>query len=258
MWNFSKYGQLWQVIASRHTPPGPSGDCGWNAANVALHLEKRGIVYQGQCGQENTLNQGQALAESAGMAIAQGAQNIPGPGTVVGAGVGIVTQIFSALTMHHAQAVKMEQSTICEMVSAANQAIPQLDNAVVSGQITAAQGIAAMGQLVAQLKQIIAPVSGVGSPGHPCNAGCCYGYVLDCHQDFAQYFYVDISPMPTITNPSQPNSLAPASSLDALLKNIFPNPGSPTTANSATGTSGGLVLILLLVIGAALVWRFAL
>jgi hypothetical protein len=214
------YEALWPVIALRHTPPGPSGDCvaprgtPWSGAWVKQLCVARNVYYAGTCSPEST----QSVLNSAGITtkvvstagqagvtvgsmVAAGATAIP----IIGLAVGAISSIIGAIVAHHAQAVVNEQQAECSVVAICQGAIPTIDQAVYSGQITAQQGIAAHQQVVTQCKAILAPVTGAGSGGHPCNAGCCFGYWLDCLQDFATTYYVDLAP-PAVAPVSAPQA----------------------------------------------------
>lgn len=259
MANLAKYTQLIATITARNSPPGPATDCNWSTDSTMIHLALRGLFYQGPCGQERLGTAGALVGGGLGTvsSITSNPAFAANPvGAAVSIGSGIVGSVLSIFTAHHVAAVRTEQSTICAVSDAANQGIPQIDAAVASGQISAAEGIDAMSQLVQQLKNALSQISGVGSPGHPCNAGCCFQHILDCHLDFAQYYYVDISPMPTLNRPGQLNYDSPANSLKMQIDNAVPPGGSPTALNTGMiGISWGWLVAL--AVAAFLVYKVA-
>jgi hypothetical protein len=305
------YESLWPLIALQTMPPGPPTDCGiptWGGPWIKTVCLLRSIYYKGPCtaqaiqsigigasnaGAELNIG-GQAAAigtktalTTTGM-IAAGSAAIP----VIGLGISAITSLIGAIFAHHAQAVQNEQEAECQVLQLTQQAIPQIDQAVFSGQITAAQGIALHLQVVNQAKSIEAPVSGQGSGGHPCNAGCCISHQLDALQAFAQVYYQDLSPasqqpkttaaapgsVPTqggtvsspssslssqqvaasvapVTNaPSSPSPAYQASVTQAVAQSAAPPPGSPTTSTS-TDAWIGWVIGVLAVIGVILLAR---
>lgn len=203
----AKYASLWPILQSKYAGSGPLTDCGNTAQNFAGGISSRQLYYGGTCGPSGPSGGliASGVAGQAGGALAafgKAGSAVP----VVGSIVESLASVFSAITQHHTQAVANEQQTICYVVQQFNQYLPQIDNAVASGQISAQQGIDAVTQLCSTLKQALAPVSGVGRSGHPCNAGCCFGLELDAHAEFVQHFYPDLSPNYSAPAPSAPNS----------------------------------------------------
>jgi len=240
------YENLWPLIALRHTPPGPATDCAiptWGAAWVKQLCVARSVYYKGTCaGQAAAQSAGQAaqitgVASQAGVTavdmIAKGSSAIP----IVGAAVGIVDSIVGAILAHHVQAVANEQQAECAVLQITAQGIPTIDKAVYTGQLTAQQGIDAHSRIVAQCKSILAPVSGAGSGGHPCNAGCCFGYWLDCLQDFAETYYVDLAPHPTATTAPGGTNVINSLSSQQVAASVAPLASNPATFSPAAQAS---------------------
>ena len=167
-------------------------------------------------------------------------------------GVGLVLGPLLALIQQHAQAVKAEDSGICSVKIAFDSTVPQIDLAVATGSVTAAQGYTAMQSLISSLIGALMPISGPGASGHPCNAGCEFQAMLKMHLDFSNQLYQDITTMkPLITVPGgvsiQPSQQA---GITAQVANqIAPPPGSAYIAQStmqqnsnnlnAAGSQGG-------------------
>jgi hypothetical protein len=152
-------------------------------------------------------------------------------------GVGLLLGPLLALIQHHAQAVQAEDTTVCNVVNAINATIPQIDQAVATGSITAAQGVQAMQTLVTNMKTALNSIlSG-------CNAACCWQALLNMHLDFANTFYKDISPMtpPAAAPGSATAQTATAGTTAALVDSVAPPAGSPQIANTPTylSTAGG-------------------
>lgn len=202
----SRYASLWPILQSKYAGSGPLTDCGNTAANFASGISSRQLYYGGTCGPSGP--SGSQIASGVGAQAGSALATLGKAGSavpVVGSIVESLASVFSAITAHHATAVANEQATICYVVQQFNQYLPQIDSAVANGQITAQQGIDAVTQLCATLKQALAPISGVGRSGHPCNAGCCFGLELDAHAEFVQHFYPDLSPLYAAPAPSGPN-----------------------------------------------------
>lgn len=237
--SFDRYVPLFSSIASDNAGPDPVG-CSATPDNIGAHLAFRGILYPAS----SCTNPGQsagntARIETTVLSMASAIAQVPGVGS-----------LLSAIFQHHAQAVATEQAVSCQVSQIADQAIPQIDAAVRSGQISAAQGVAALEQVSNQLHQMLGTISGAGSAGHPCNAGCCYGHVLDAHVEFARTYYMDISPLSSAAavNPATYAPLAPASTGYSIADQLFPPSGS------AYIQPGGSSTWVLLAIGAAIIF----
>lgn len=255
---FDRYSQsFWQSILSASQPAGPQpADCSWTVNFICCHLVARGLIYwrnkPGDCGTQNASGTVAPLVGkevSGSLALATGIT-----GAVVGAtatatialgaataGIGLLLAPILAIVEHHAAAVQNEQNTICTVAGQANQAIPQIDALVRSGQITAAQGLAALKQVITNLKLGLNPVSGQGSSGHPCNAGCCYQAVCDAHVLFAATYYNDIAPVPVMQPPTSYQVTAPASTAAAqedlaVVQGVAGATGSPVIVGSPVRT----------------------
>jgi len=269
----AKYGKsgngLFTVIVQRNNPaPGDENATGWWYESVVAHLVSRGLLYISsvsgntcQAGKNLPPAGGAARGVSAvggmatvGIASVQAISAVGGAsslgfaaaGTALGAtlgfatlGLGLTIGPIMAIIQHHGQAVQAEDNTICGVSTFANQTITQIDQAVASGSITAAQGIQAMRALVTQLNVNLNSVSGRGSGSHPCNAGCVYQAVLKAHLDFALTFYVDLSPMTQKQMPVAPGTYAPnaaSAPIVAALAMRGTSPGSDSSIGSPTLT----------------------
>jgi LPXTG-motif cell wall-anchored protein len=154
-------------------------------------------------------------------------------------GLGLAIGPLLAIIEHHEHAVQAEDSTICSVANAVNASIPQIDQAVASGSISAAQGVRVMASLVQQMNAALLRISGKGDGSHPCNAGCVWQAILNMHLDFVNTFYTDLSPM-KIPASVPPGSYAPyaatASVVSAIADKIQGGGvGSAYISNSTAG-----------------------
>lgn len=262
---WDKFANVWGPLAGRHTPSGPQpGDCSWFPSEVAAHMIARGILYYkkspGDCGKTTALGSnlssglkysqlglGSVAAASSTPALVGAAGLTAATAGAIGLatfGVGLAIVPVMAIVQHHIQAVAKSEGTICAVAGASLEAIPQIDVMVAQGKLTAQQGVDALAQLITQLKTALEPVSGIGKSGHPCNAGCCYQAILDCHLDFAKIWYPELSPMATPTAPGAVNATAPANTARSIVDELFPPPGSPQSSNVVGGLSIGWLFIL--------------
>jgi hypothetical protein len=195
----SDIDKQYAIVALRNKPAGaPDGF----AVLAEACLRARGMLYHksspGDCGQASAVPGGLPSAQIvglSGMAASGVIGGLGAAGTLSGAatlGIGTAVSLavagISAIFTHHDQAVKNEQATICQVASYFNGLIVQIDDAVLSGQITYDQGITYMKQVTNQA------ISGLQSIYKPCNAACVYQGVLRAHADFAAWFYPRISP----------------------------------------------------------------
>lgn len=171
---------VYQAVATNNNPShAPSG----NAAFIEANLRYRGIIYGkqhvGDCG--TPVRTGVSGRQAAVSAIGGAAAFDPEPFSKTA--LSIVDSIAGIFTAHHAQAVKTEQQTICDVALKLNSIIPQLDAMVVNGQITAQDGIGKMDQATQ------AAIQELGSIKKDCNAACVFTSVCQAHADFARTVY---------------------------------------------------------------------
>ena len=262
---------LFKTVTLRNNPaPGDEIATGWWYETVAAQLCARGLLYVSSVS-GNSCTGGAPLPRSSAAAAGVGSagslarvgissvgaiSSVGGPaslgfaaaGTALSSvlgyatlGLGLALGPLMAIIQHHGQAVQAEDNTICSVATSANQIIPQIDQAVASGSITAGQGIQAMVALVTQLNVQLQTVSGKGSGGHPCNAGCVYQAWLKAHLDFSNTFYVDLSPMTQKQLPVAPGTYAPnaasAPIVSALASSRSAFQGSPQVFGSTANDS---------------------
>lgn len=72
---------------------------------------------------------------------------------VAGAVIGVGLSIYSAISAHHAAAVKNEQGLECSLLPPANQSLIVIENAVMQGVITVQQGQTALDTLVSDFRK---------------------------------------------------------------------------------------------------------
>jgi len=92
---------------------------------------------------------------------------IPVAGAIIAA-AGIAVQFISMIFAHHAAAAKQEQQLGCAAISAANNSLNLIDQAVKAGQITPDAADAALDELISQFASYMAP----SVKHNPCNADC--------------------------------------------------------------------------------------
>jgi hypothetical protein len=255
----TNYESLWPSIASKTLPPGLKPNIGtlsdstsWIFA-IKRDAVARQVIYEGPCTGAQAIGSAQASIQATN-AFAQGASAIP----IVGGFAGGIASVIEGIFAHHATAVRNEQEAECMINQITAQAIPQIDAAVESGNITVAQGIAYHAQIVAQCKSVLRPVSGVGNSSHPCNAGCVYGYALDALQYFAEVYYMDLSPLgPGATAPQTYSPASSASIGKSIIDTLFPPPGPPVYAGSPIQPNS-LVSLNPPVVPGSFPWGFAL
>jgi hypothetical protein len=192
------------ITAVRNTPGnfvGATKKAGFVALCEAC-LRARGILYSkqspGDCGSGSSPISGIGSGQIVGLS-GQAASGVVGglgaAGALSGAatfGIGTaVTFAVSAIEgifQHHSQAVANEQGTICSVARYFNPLVQQIDAAVRSGEISAAQGVAYMKQVTNQA------INGLQSILSGTNAASYFIGVLKAFADFANYLYPHIAP----------------------------------------------------------------
>lgn len=103
---------------------------------------------------------------------------------VIGAISSVITDVVGIFTQAHAAAVAKEQATNCAVAFAFNKWIPTYDAAVASGNMSAAQALASVTQLIqSQLIPALGPVISAH------NWGWSAAQALACHLAFRQIWY---------------------------------------------------------------------
>jgi hypothetical protein len=124
--------------------------------------------------------------------------------------------IFGGFGAAHAQAVKKEEDTLCDVAGSYNKLALALEQAVATNSMSADQAAAAHGQLVSQLDSVCARIY------KSCNASCGFRIALKALGNF----------VPGIVYPA----LAPHSIIDTVLnpiESIFePVPSAPINGNN--------------------------
>ncbi len=197
----------WAAVAARNIPASaPKGF----ALVCEANLRARGIIYyKNNCGdcpavQKVTLSNSDlaSLATKAGttgLGVGLAAAGVTG--VVAGAatlGLAAVGTVIATIFANHAQAVKNEQTTICQVSGLTNQIIAQIDAAVAQGKLTPAQGVTAMQGYTTQL---ISQLQGIEKT---CDAACVYQAILRAHADMATTFYAGTAPVTAVKPPAAP------------------------------------------------------
>jgi hypothetical protein len=223
------YSSYYANIAAGNIPAGAPST---TANLIEACLRARGVLYYknkpGDCGAPSKVNPSKVktaiqLSESSlGAVSALSSAGIIGLGAgtaVLGAatfGIGLAAAPILAIVQHHQQAVATEQSDLCSVSQAANQAIPQIDQLVISGQADPHAAADLMESVCLNLKQ------GLDSIKKKCNAACIYEGVLQAHVDFARKVYPLLSPIKTSIAPTGVSSQTVASASTAIKDNVSP------------------------------------
>lgn len=93
-----------------------------------------------------------------------------------GAALAVLGDIFGIFGGHHAQAVAQEQSTLCDIVPAVNQALGVIDQALPAGQMTPDQAGQALDNIYSAYQTAVSKI--VKDNASECNAACVYGRAL--------------------------------------------------------------------------------
>lgn len=154
-----------------------------------------GIASAGVSGAEAIGSAITGTAASAGGGIISGAVASAIP--IIGSIVSAVTFGLNIIGQHHAQAVAKENSYLCQLIPAANQALADIDTQFRSGQISSAQATQQLDDLVANFETNLAPVVSGGAKfslsyglGGQCNLGCLYSLALAMIRDARELDYV--------------------------------------------------------------------
>lgn len=190
--------RLYPIVAQRNTPGGASPNFHFPCE---ANLRGRGIIYlksrPGDCGAPSGvpgLSSGQVvgLSGSAASGVVGGlgaAGVIAGPATLgISTAVSLAVAGIQDIFAHHAQAVANEQATICAVANYFNPLVKEIDNLVITGQISPDQGVSYMRQIAQQA------INGLQSIAKTCNAACYFIGYLKAHMDFASILYPALSP----------------------------------------------------------------
>jgi hypothetical protein len=173
---------------------------------------------------------------------------LTGPAAPFVALAGAITSLFSSLFGGHAKKVAQESQILCAAVPAANSTLQQIYQAVQSGQISAADGSAALDQLATSFANAVAPIAKGTYTGQvdaggkitggssSCNGACLYqGWLAQAIQQAKS----DFSRMSISLPASLPSLPASLPSLPASLPAAF-------SQLTQTGNNGTIWMIVLL------------
>ncbi|HLZ12549.1 MAG TPA: hypothetical protein VKP58_08175 [Candidatus Acidoferrum sp.] len=153
------YNGVWTIGYWRSTP----GDCGGSSSSGLFGTTRQIGVGIGLA------SQGADFANTA-FGLAGAAESVANAVPIVGQIASVFTSIFSGIAAHHAQAVQLEQSTLCQAVPAFNAALDSIDQQYRLGQLSGPQAIQALETLYQQMNQGLAQIERPGK----CNASCVY------------------------------------------------------------------------------------
>jgi len=186
------------------------------------------------------------LTTASGMALKFAALTGPAaPFVIAGAAI---AGVFAFIFGHHAAAIKKEQSILCAAVPAANQALEIIDQALQSGQVSPADAIAALNNLLSGFGQQVASIRHGNDPmaSGECNAACVEYSKLRAIvlQKASQYQDLATAQQAAAANPVA-SALAP----------FAPVTGAVTSAVSAASASTGIPSWILWAGGGFLLWK---
>lgn len=163
---------------------------------------------------------------------------IPVAGAIIAA-AGIAVQFISMIFAHHAAAAKQEQQLGCAAISAANNSLSLIDQAVNAGQITPDAADAALDELVRQFSSYVAP----SVKHNPCNANCEQIITLRAIVNYRKSLYASMA-VPVAASPS-------SSGVTSQVQGQFQNPAA---AAAGTGQPASLKPLVIFGLLAALAW----
>lgn len=248
------FASLYPVIIQRNKPAGANS--GFDNACEAM-LRAGGLIYSkqvdGDCGSAGVGATGFTNSQIVGLAGQAGSLSVGGLGAVgvlsgaatfgIGAAITVAVAGISEIFQHHAQAVANEQRTICSVVNYFNAAKQQIEQSLLSGEITPAQAVTYLNQVGNAAK------TGMSSIEQVCNAACYFKGYINALLDFSRQYYPAIAPntgalrpgqAPTAFGslpggvPSTANNLAPAPPLRSVY-GLNPIP-VPSSVNTTSGT----------------------
>lgn len=238
------FASFYKAIVARNTPSGV--DASSFGVQCEAMLRARGLIYwksnPGDCGSAGTqLSQNDLMAlhltssaASVGLGALGTAGIISGAATLgIGAGVTVAVAAIQQLFAHHAEAVRNEQATICQVAGIVNQVIKYLDANVINGNFDP-------GDAANTFKNYVLQVNGqLDSIKKTCNAACYYEGFLNAQADFALIYYSNVAPSGSARalSPSNP-SIGNLVSRSPLSSPSFIDPyegGASASANSGYG-----------------------
>lgn len=154
------YGGAWTAGYWKSRP----GDCGASSAPGGLFGISRNIGLGANVASQS------ADAINTGLGLAGAAEAATNAIPIVGQIVGFFTSILGGIAAHHAQAVALEQSTLCQVVPAFNSALDAIDQEYRLGQLSGTQATQALETLFSQMNQALTQIERQGK----CNAACVY------------------------------------------------------------------------------------
>lgn len=255
----SMYDQA-QISAQRNPPPNPSsikykGRVYSVTPLCTACLIARGIIYwrtgNVPCSANVTLDLSAQNAEVTGIGNAvlgiasMAGASLPGIGPAINA----IESIFKGIIAGHAQAVAMEQNTICQVAGVINKVFAHYDGLVRDGSISVAQAVAGIQSYIAQVNGQLAKISRT----NPTNEGTIIQSILSAHADFAHSYYTEIAPASFFTGAPGSAPLGLSGIPGGIVTNVEKIVAAPLQALGIPLTSGELlgltVLVLLLLIG---------
>jgi hypothetical protein len=128
------------------------------------------------CNGQPSVGSAQLAKTAAGISLTVGTSIAAGLGVSgailgpIGAAVGGLIGLFTAIFQHHAQAVAKEENVLCQAVPALNNTLQAIDAAVANGTLTPQGAIATMQSVQSEFANAVAGI--IKDDESHCNAAC--------------------------------------------------------------------------------------
>lgn len=156
-------------------------------------------------------------------------------------GISALIGIFPMIFQHHAQAVALENRTICAAVPAANNALDVIIQAVASGAATPQQAIAALQSVESDFGSQVAPI--LKSSSSKCNAACVWKLELHAAVLALTSQLQDLANAPAGSTPAAATGAASQSGLATITPPASDTLGIPTWALLAAAGVAAMVML---------------
>src|SRR5271155_4657173 len=187
---------------------------------------------------------GAVIGDQAATALISALSPIPIPG--LGAVISDVTGLLSG--EDHQIAVSKEKSVLCQLASTIGGAIQRVYQGYYGGQLTGAQAYANVQQLATTFH---GSYFEAGGKIKACNAGCGMDAIMTAHVALAGYLFQQ-TPLPpgvSIAFPATSTEIQPGLTpliAETVVGSVEENPEETTVAASASGSSLGIVLLVVI------------
>jgi hypothetical protein len=222
------------------------GDCGFSGSTQGFNIgQAAGLTQAG-------LGGAAALSSVAGVATGF-AKDIP----IIGSAIGLVADVFTAFSQHHAQAVKIEKATLCGAVQQISPYINAFYQALEQGAATPAQAVAAMQQAAQSFHQAW---TAAGVKSISCNDACGMDAIMSAHIAFIGMLQEGAAPAPVPQNSAAVIGGGGNASTNYVLAGQIAQTsagGAPvaTEAPAPVSTVPGWLILVLILVAVFLIFR---